>query len=199
MFCKVGKAGKGHQAKWPPLSAAVSGTVIISTLTSYLDILYLAFRFSPVFAFPVYDPKGATPTGKVVAMGTLSAMSHVSTCASLHDRRGVDIAELVAKSQGSNLGPVVIFAEGVSSNGRGVLPFLPPVAPTAEVGSGGADVAGLEGQAWIKGKAPACFAAVVRYPFQYFSPTYTVGSLAAHCLLGVCWQVLCCHRPIYLI
>ena len=97
----------------------------------------------------------------------------------------------MAKSQASNLGPVVIFAEGVSSNGRGVLPFLPPVAPAAEVGSGGADVAGLEGQAWIKGKAPACFAAVVRYPFQYFSPTYTVGSLAAHCLLGVCWQVLC--------
>jgi len=39
-------------------SAAVSGTVIVSALTSYLDVLYLAFRFSPVFAFPVHDPKG---------------------------------------------------------------------------------------------------------------------------------------------
>jgi hypothetical protein len=39
-------------------SAAVSGTVVVSALTSYLDVLYLAFRFSPVFAFPVHDPKG---------------------------------------------------------------------------------------------------------------------------------------------
>jgi hypothetical protein len=39
-------------------SAAVSGTIIVSALTSYLDVLYLAFRFSPVFAFPVHDPKG---------------------------------------------------------------------------------------------------------------------------------------------
>ena len=36
---------------------------------------------------------------------------------------------------------------------------------------------------------PECFAAVIRYPFQYYSPTYTVGSLLVHCLFGVCWQV----------
>lgn len=116
----VSRAGKANQAKWPPLSAAVSGTVIISTLTSYLDILYLAFRFSPVFAFPVHDPKGATATGRVVAMSTLGAISHISTCSSLHDRQSVEISELVAKSEAGRLGPVVIFAEGVSSNGRSV-------------------------------------------------------------------------------
>jgi hypothetical protein len=117
----VSKAGRANHAKWPPLSAAVSGTIIVSTLTSYLDILYLAFRFSPVFAFPVHDPKGAGATGRVVAMGTFGAINHIATCSSLHDRQDVEISELVAKSEAGKQGPVVIFAEGVSSNGRSVL------------------------------------------------------------------------------
>jgi len=179
----VGKVAKANQAKWPPLSTAVSGAVIVSTLTSYVDILYLAFRFSPVFAFPVHDPKGASATGKVVAMGTFGAIGQVASCATLHELRGVDISELVAKCESQGLGPVIIFAEGVSSNGRGILPFLRPVSPSA-----GTEGAGLEGQAWQKGRTPDTFALVIRYPFKYFSPTYTVGSLMAHCLFGVCWQ-----------
>jgi hypothetical protein len=183
----VSKAGKANQSKWPPLSAAVSGTIIVSTLTSYLDILYLAFRFSPVFAFPVHDPKGANPTGKLVAMGTLRALSHVSSCASLHDCKGEEVSDLVERCKSRQLGPIVIFAEGVSSNGRGILPFLPPVVPNAK--SGGAEGAGLETRAWAKGRAPDCFALVVRYPFKFFSPTYTVGSMVWHCLFGLCTQV----------
>ena len=132
----VSKAGKNNQAKWPPLSAAVSGTIIISTLTSYLDILYLSFRFSPVFAFPVHDPKGAAATGRVVAMGTLGAIRHLSSCSSLHDRQDIEISELVAKCESGRLGPVVIMAEGVSSNGRSVTSEL--AAPFASAGRGAA-------------------------------------------------------------
>eukprot|EP00802_Teleaulax_amphioxeia_P014415 Tamp_14480.p1 GENE.Tamp_14480~~Tamp_14480.p1 ORF type:complete len:387 (-),score=58.66 Tamp_14480:464-1600(-) len=194
----VSKAGKANQAKWPPLSAAVSGTIIVSALTSYLDVLYLAFRFSPVFAFPVHDPKGSRATDKVVAMGTLGAMSHMASCASLHDCAGVDIGDLVAQSQVDRRGPVVIFAEGVTSNGKGILPFLPPVAPSADGAASSIEGAGLEGQAWHKGRMPDCFALVIRYPFKYYSPTYTVGSLTGHCLFGVCWQVYNCMEVSFL-
>lgn len=59
-------------------------------------------------------------------------------------------------------------------NNSGILPFLPPVAPSSEGAASNAGGGGLENQAWSKGRAPDCFALVIRYPFKYYSPTYTV-------------------------
>ena len=106
-----------------------------------------------------------------------------------------DVAALVASAKRGNLGPVVLFAEGVSSNGRGILPFLPPVGP-AEQRDAAAPAPGLEGTLWgLSGgasAAPPCFALVVRYPAAHFSPTYSVGSVTWH-LFNLCSQA--CSLP----
>ena len=86
----------------------------------------------------------------------------------------------------------------------GILPFLPPVAPSSEGAASNAGGGGLEHQAWCKGRTPDCFAVVIRYPFKYYSPTYTVvpvpfasndvralvSELARRhaCMLALCWQ-----------
>ena len=43
-------------------------------------------------------------------------------------------------------------------------------------------------QVWRGGRTPGSYAVVIRYPNRYFSPTYTVGSITAHCLLGLSSQ-----------
>ncbi|EKX52823.1 hypothetical protein GUITHDRAFT_133253 [Guillardia theta CCMP2712] len=123
----VSRAG-AKQTGWPPLKSASSGSILLSTLCSYVDVLYLCFRFSPVFVFPVQD-KGKS-VGKVLRTGPLGAIRLIVGFPSIADRRGLEsISHVVANSKSSLSGPVVLFPEGVSSNGQGILPFLAPVGP----------------------------------------------------------------------
>lgn len=55
----ISKGGSKAPGSWPGRAGA--GSVIVASLTSYLDILYLTFRFSPVFAFPIMDPAVPRP------------------------------------------------------------------------------------------------------------------------------------------
>jgi len=177
----VSRAAQKGAASWPPCSGATSGSLIIATLVSWLDILYLTFRFSPVFAFPLHDaPKGKKVLhGKVLALSPLAAIGHVTAFPNQDLSKAVPLASLVDDAKQGNSGPVVLFAEGVSSNGRGILPFLHPASPVEGAGDG-AEAQGIEGQPWVGGKAPECFACSVRYPFKFMSGSFTVGSVWGH-------------------
>mmetsp|Transcript_7650 Transcript_7650/g.18501 ORF Transcript_7650/g.18501 Transcript_7650/m.18501 type:complete len:378 (-) Transcript_7650:199-1332(-) len=180
----VSKGGSKKTGTWP--SRAGAGTVIVASLTSYLDILYLTFRFSPVYAFPVLDPTtGATTQSVLWTRSLFTAVRYVCSYYPADKSQIQDIATLVESSAKNNFGPIVLFAEGVSSNGRGILPFLPPVGP-----SEGSSSSGLEGSPWVGGDsaAPPCFALIIRYPCKNFSPSYSVGSFVWH-LFNLCSQV----------
>eukprot|EP00299_Pterocystis_sp_00344_P017990 c8994_g1_i1.p1 GENE.c8994_g1_i1~~c8994_g1_i1.p1 ORF type:complete len:332 (+),score=82.78 c8994_g1_i1:46-1041(+) len=102
-----------------------SGEIIISNYTSYVQILYLAFRFSPTFVSLVRSGDKAGEYGYPRNFfGAILDLIHdrepdISKCIPIH--------QIVANAKRNSNGPVVIFPEATTSNGQMILPFLPSV------------------------------------------------------------------------
>lgn len=98
-----------------------SGDFIIANHVSYVELLYLAFRYSPVFATIVHDEQLKGP--KVVCQGILGALLHATIGTSLADSKGEKLEDIVRKAKQKHWGPVVLFPEGCTTNGRAILVF----------------------------------------------------------------------------
>jgi 1-acyl-sn-glycerol-3-phosphate acyltransferase len=98
-----------------------SGDLIIANHVSYVELLYLAFRYAPTFATIVYDPQSNGP--KVVCQGILGALMHVMLKTSLSDEKGEKLGDVVRKAKEKHWGPVVVFPEGCTTNGKAILRF----------------------------------------------------------------------------
>ena len=96
-----------------------AGSVVVSNLVSIAEILYFEYSFSPVFAVP-------SATGKAVIPCTLYRMINYVLFDSVPQTAEVSLTKLqeVASRQ---LQPVLLFAEGVPTNGRALLPFADAV------------------------------------------------------------------------
>jgi Acyltransferase len=113
------------------------GDAVFCNHASILDPLYLACFYSPVFAVPT-ETHGvfATLTLQQAVLSTLSRDSTITT-----GSRTVGTAKRLASiseaSYVSSSGPVVVFAEGTTTNGAGVLSFSalggPPTRPHSHV------------------------------------------------------------------
>lgn len=88
--------------------------LIIANHTSYIDFLYYAFRYAPLFLL-------ATPGGKVQPVSLFQGVFDSEQSTSNDDL--MDLAEYI-NHHNSDV-PIVLFPEGTMSNGRGVLKFLP--------------------------------------------------------------------------
>lgn len=97
---------------------ANSGDIIISPLTSYLDILWLETKLSPVFAIPVDETH-------VVVYTFYKLIFSILNHRNLRSGNCQEIQNVVEKARRSKLGPVVIFPESAPSNGLGILKFIP--------------------------------------------------------------------------
>eukprot|EP01006_Ploeotia_vitrea_P030610 TRINITY_DN62984_c0_g1_i2.p1 TRINITY_DN62984_c0_g1~~TRINITY_DN62984_c0_g1_i2.p1 ORF type:complete len:321 (+),score=12.06 TRINITY_DN62984_c0_g1_i2:164-1126(+) len=116
--------------------------LIICNYSSYVDILYLAFRFAPVFAFPVVCPdeeqEDNFPIDHVEYGGLFTALARTTTKldnqlkareqAKRSERKsskvkaaGIPLQELLERATKGHWGPVVLFPEGTTSNGKGIL------------------------------------------------------------------------------
>eukprot|EP01135_Chromosphaera_perkinsii_P009396 Nk52_evm72s1737 gene=Nk52_evmTU72s1737 len=182
-----------------------SGDIIICNHTSYVDILYLGFRYTPVFVYTpnkwdensaefasseAADANKEGDNGSVVVgvklLSLLQALKHTVQCPEYslnsdgNNKKGngdMTVKEVVEKSRKSCAGPVVLFPEGSSSNGRSLL------HPTLfECGL----LSGVD--------LTSCYIQIVgmKYPFTHFSPSYTVGSVWMHLFR------LCCQMTNYL-
>ncbi|KAI9478536.1 MAG: hypothetical protein EXX96DRAFT_571287 [Benjaminiella poitrasii] len=99
-----------------------NGDVIVTNWTSYIDVLYLAFRFDPVFT-QVY-----TDTDKVRVISLWEAICLAGKVPESKPSSGAllySVEELSLKAKKNNRGPVVVFAEGTTTNGRALLKFAP--------------------------------------------------------------------------
>lgn len=85
------------------------GDVVFVNHCTPLDVLYLSYAFSPVFSVAC--------DGGLVPMSFLQALSHVG-CAPPSKKSTDKLSEIITKSA-----PLVIFAEGCTTNARGVLQF----------------------------------------------------------------------------
>lgn len=96
-------------------------------------------------------------------------MCNLERTYSKDDERCTTATELLAKAENGKRGPVVVFPEGTSSNGRGLL----------------ANSGALEG---VQVRAERTHVLGFKYEWATFSPAYTVGSFFS-CLYGTCSQV----------
>ncbi|KAJ3308977.1 hypothetical protein HDV04_000582 [Boothiomyces sp. JEL0838] len=131
--------------------------LIIANHSSYLDILYFNFRFSPIFL-------QVSKEGKVRGVSGWQMLGECSQILDFTD--GMTLKEYL-KEDRTNL-PLVIFPEGTTSNGRGVLQFLPV----------------------FEGFNPQEFNLCVqivglKYEWSEFCPCYTTGHMLNHY-----WRVL---------
>ncbi|KAG1440174.1 hypothetical protein G6F56_012024 [Rhizopus delemar] len=90
------------------------GDVIITNWTSYVDILYLAYKFNPVFT-QVYS------NNRVRKISLWQAIRSINTLPNTPSNT-LKLNELISQE---NQGPIVVFPEGTTSNGRALLKFLP--------------------------------------------------------------------------
>eukprot|EP00644_Phytophthora_capsici_P013217 jgi/Phyca11/101129/e_gw1.5.717.1 len=132
------------------------GDVVVCNYTSFLEILYLAKRFSPVFIFAT---EGKTDDGGLVHVCGLMEALYRSLAMPVSAERVKPtrkIADVVHRASG----PVVVLPEGARSNGKAVLKFIPilqnlPVKTRVHL-------------------------VAFRYEFKGFSPSHTTGGAWSH-------------------
>ncbi|WWC62236.1 uncharacterized protein I303_104832 [Kwoniella dejecticola CBS 10117] len=166
---KRGKNGVSQIAKVQPKK----GDLIITNWTSYVDVLYLAFRYNPTFVLPIFSPvfpdsqisKGKTGrhTGTGSAQINLGSNGPQPECIGylpipllslLLQTGALPPTELppagkyyktLKEARKKENRPLVFFPEGTTSNGRALLKFPEGVLDESEFSGKGDD-----GLVWIK-------------------------------------------------
>ncbi|KAJ2687940.1 Lysophosphatidic acid:oleoyl-CoA acyltransferase 1 [Coemansia spiralis] len=159
--------GRRTSAKQGKNGAVKSGDIIIANHASYIDILYLVAKYSPVFI----EIDNASTYARPISVWAALTSAARQTPALLPAKEARPLREITETARLNCLGPVVVFPENATSNGRALLQFLPMFE----------DAANLDEKSDLHILA-------FKYPFQSFSPAYSVGSQLGH-LFGVCCQV----------
>ncbi|KAJ1998394.1 Vacuolar protein sorting protein vps66, partial [Coemansia thaxteri] len=144
-----------------------SGDIIVANHVSYVDILYLVAKYSPVFV--ALD--NASTYAKPISVWAALVAPARQTPALLPAKEARPLKSIIEEARLKSLGPVVVFPENATSNGRALLQFL-PVFENPENLDPKSDIHVL----------------ALKYPFHSFSPAYSVGSQLGH-LFGMCCQV----------
>ncbi|KIK99255.1 hypothetical protein PAXRUDRAFT_822948 [Paxillus rubicundulus Ve08.2h10] len=142
------RRGKSPEIPWSPKA----GDIIVSNWSSWIDILWLSYRFNPVFVLPLADepmpllhsPNDSTPISYRPGRGSAAISIQTPTISPRQTIRGfrqVSLLSMVratgrtpqspSSSSFSTLGdirksaerPVVVLPECTTSNGRGLLRF----------------------------------------------------------------------------
>lgn len=143
-----------------------AGDLIISNYTSYIEILYLAFRFSPQFV------KIYMKDGKAYVL-PISLQEAIIDCVSKPNLTLPSDADqkLMTLEEYSEIcpEPIAVFPEASTSNGKTILKFTPI----------------LNGFDHTKKQVQVV---AFRYEYEYFCPSFTIGSPLGH-LFKMCCQV----------
>lgn len=103
-----------------------SGDLILANHVSYFDLIYLLFRFSPTFATIVYE----NGVAKVVRQNFLSAfLTCIFNLTPMTSDKGDKLTNIMKYARDNGAGPVVVFPEGTTTNGKGILRFVAGIFP----------------------------------------------------------------------
>jgi hypothetical protein len=100
------------------------GDIIISNHLSFIEILYLSFRFSPIFSAVPNIWKDSPPEGIAKKRNFLEALLDSITDPIVTEKECIPIRELIKLAEKQNC-PLVIFPEGTTSNGKTLLACVP--------------------------------------------------------------------------
>jgi hypothetical protein len=138
------RGASGHGSIAQTLRAPQRGDLILSNWTSYVDVLYLAFRHNPVFLLPVFGPAGegtAPLTGRHTGTGSanislslpqppllgyqpiplLSMLARTGSLPPTYTVPPRNMYKTLREARRKEMRPVCLFPEGTTSNGRAVL------------------------------------------------------------------------------
>ncbi|KAF8980983.1 hypothetical protein BGZ46_003403 [Entomortierella lignicola] len=135
--------------------ASSQGDLIVCNWSSYIDILYLAFRYDPVFT-QIYPE---TLTVRQVSMWQALLLS--GDYPELSPPSGTEtfpLLEFVKTMHKNGSGPVVIFPEGTTTNNRAILKFI-PIFKDCSVPETSISISII----------------ALKYDYRKFAPTFTVG------------------------
>ncbi|KAJ1980687.1 Vacuolar protein sorting protein vps66 [Dimargaris verticillata] len=149
-----------------------SGDLILANHVSYLDVLYLYCRYSPVFVQHDLTPRPDRDP-KFYRVGFWHALIHCYTVgesrSAAHLSR-MNLAQITKEARRTQSGPVVLFVEGTTSNGRALLSPLGPFSICQDFDP-----------------ATSLHLLLFKYPLNYPSPVFPVGNMLGH------WLRLCCQ------
>ncbi|KAG9393103.1 1-acyl-sn-glycerol-3-phosphate acyltransferase [Carpediemonas membranifera] len=100
------------------------GDLIIANRISWTQILYLTFRFNPIYAFPATDYTEVPATVPVKAVDFSEAVKLMSNNSPIETKHCKPLSDVIYQSRQKGR-CVVLFPEGCSTNGKGLLKFLP--------------------------------------------------------------------------
>ncbi|KAJ1884264.1 Vacuolar protein sorting protein vps66 [Kickxella alabastrina] len=144
-----------------------SGDIILANHVSYTDVLYLAARFNPVFV----EVDNASMYARPISLWAALRAPGRLTPALLPAKDAQPLSRITQNARLQSLGPLVVFPENATTNGRALLQLL-PVFEEAE----------------NQDEKSALHLMAFKYPFAAFSPAYSVGNQLAH-LFALCCQV----------
>ncbi|KAJ1730436.1 Vacuolar protein sorting protein vps66 [Coemansia biformis] len=144
-----------------------SGDIIIANHASYVDVLYLVAKYNPVFL----EMDNASVRARPISMWAALRAPALRTPALLPAKDARPLKAITEEARLRRLGPVVVFPENATSNGRALLQFLSVFEETEN-----------------QDEKSALHVVALKYPFQAFSPAYSVGSQLVH-LFRLCCQV----------
>jgi len=139
---------------YPPGINISSGDLIVSNKLSIVEILYLGFRYSPVFTGVSIEGDALKRIGIFRAL--LDALRPTS-CYHLNDGSYAPLQSILDTARSKRQGPVVVFPEGTNSNGRALLDYC-PVLDDVSISQLRTHVIGF------------------KFEWSYFCPVFTVGS-----------------------
>ncbi|KAI7868021.1 hypothetical protein BDF14DRAFT_1798866 [Spinellus fusiger] len=109
-----------------PTFSVASGDIIVSNWTSYIDLLYMAYKWNPIFTrvFPAQSKVQIISLWQAIQ---LCAAVPVLSCTELgiHPNDLWTLSALAKKAKQDHLGPILVLPEGTPSNGRALLQFNP--------------------------------------------------------------------------
>jgi len=95
------------------------GDVIVCNCQSYIDIIYFLSKFNPIFV-KIFE------TGKVKPVSFLEAIKNIGSYPQLKEEEGaISLKDVINESKKNKMGPIIVFPEGTTTNGKGLLKFLP--------------------------------------------------------------------------
>jgi len=140
------------------------GDVVVCNCQSYVEVLYFLFKFNPTF-IKIYE------NGKVKPISFLEAIKITGSYPELKEEEGiVTLKDIIKESKEKKTGPIVVFPEGTTTNGKGLLKFLPvfkDFTPKDEL---------------------VLHVYSIKYQFYGHNVSYTVGSKFAH-LYNLCTKI----------
>ncbi|KAJ1831494.1 Vacuolar protein sorting protein vps66 [Coemansia sp. RSA 2711] len=158
---------KGRRGGPKARSTVKSGDIIVANHVSYVDVLWLVAKYNPVFV----EIDNASAYARRISMWDALRAPARQTPALLKASEARPLGAITAEARVRSLGPVVVFPENATSNGRALLRLLPVFDQTEN----------LDEKAQIHIVA-------LKYPAQSFSPAYSVGNQFVH-LFWLCSQV----------